>query len=88
MRLSQKKREKISEHILSVLFDNYPKSLFTSEIAREIARDEEFTKSLLKDLKIKSLVISITKNSKGNIYLRRIRWRLSNKAQVAYSKHN
>jgi DNA-binding MarR family transcriptional regulator len=88
MKLSQKKVEKISEHILSVLLTHFPNPLFTSEIAREIARDEEFTKKLLQDLESKGLVIAIIKNSKGSDYLRRIRWRLSNKAHEAYNKSN
>tara|TARA_Y100000310_G_scaffold340326_1_gene435692 strand:+ start:2691 stop:2966 length:276 start_codon:yes stop_codon:yes gene_type:complete len=74
------KKEKISEHILSILFDNFPKPLFTSKIAQEIARDEEFTKSLLEDLNNKQLTIPIQKNPKGIQYKRRIRWRLSNQA--------
>ncbi|MFA6023070.1 MAG: hypothetical protein WC781_03205 [Candidatus Pacearchaeota archaeon] len=87
MRISDKKRQKISEHILSVLFDNYPQSLFTSQIAEEIVRDEEFTKSLLQDLKSKELVTPITKNQAGLNYLKRTRWRLSNKAHEVYSKN-
>ena len=85
--ISKNKQDKISEHILSTLFTNYPRPLFTSNIAEEIARDEEFTKKLLHELKNKDLVVAISKNSKGINYLRRIRWRLSNKAHEAYSKH-
>lgn len=87
MKLSAKKREKILEHILSVLYENYPSPLFTSQIAAEIARDEEFTKTLLLELDKKDLATSIDKNSKGTKYLRRLRWRLSNKAHKAYSNH-
>ena len=86
MRLSQEKRDKIAEQILSYLYHEFPKQLFTAEISREIARDEEFVKALMLDLKDKGLVISIKKNPKGEFYSRRIRWRLSNKAQEAYSK--
>ncbi|MBS3091855.1 hypothetical protein J4466_00390 [Candidatus Pacearchaeota archaeon] len=87
MKISDKKREKITEHILSVLYDQFPKPLFTSQIAHEIARDEEFTKTLIQELEKKGIVIPINKNSKGTKYLRRLRWRLSNKAQEAYSNH-
>ena len=85
-KLSEKKKSKISEHILSVLYDNFPKPMFTSKIASEIARDEEFRKRLLFELKDKQLTILIDKNSLGLKYLRRARWRLSNKVQEAYSK--
>jgi hypothetical protein len=84
MRLSQEKRDKIAEQILLFLYNNFPKQPFTSEIAREIARDEEFIKKILFDLKDKNVVIPIRKNSKGIFFSRRIRWRLSNKAYDAY----
>lgn len=87
MRLSQQKRDKIAEQILSFLYHEFPNSHFTSKISQEIARDEEFVKALMLNLKDKGLVISIKKNPKGEFYSRRIRWRLSNKAQEAYSKH-
>jgi len=85
MKISDKKKEKISEQILSVLYETFPNPIFTSQIAREIARDEEFVKLLLQDLHKKDLVISVNKNQDGQTYTRRIRWRLSNKAHSAYS---
>lgn len=36
MKISQQKREKIFEQILAVLYNNFPKQMFTAEIAREI----------------------------------------------------
>jgi len=86
MKLSQEKRDKIKEQILSFLFHIYPQSRFTAEISREIARDEEFIKKLMFELKEKDLVISIKKNPKGTFYSRRIRWRISNKAHSAYKE--
>ena len=73
MRISEVKKEKISEQILAFLFSNSPKPIFTSHIAIELARDEEFIKKLLIDLKDKKLVHEITKNSQGKIYSRRKR---------------
>lgn len=84
MRISKEKRDKISEQILSFLFHTHPNAKFTVDIARELARDEEFTKSLMLDLKKKSLVNDIRKNPEGIDYSRRIRWRLSNNAYSAY----
>tara|TARA_Y100000310_G_C20442698_1_gene696856 strand:+ start:291 stop:557 length:267 start_codon:yes stop_codon:yes gene_type:complete len=86
MKLSQEKRDKIAEQVLSFLHHEFPKSHFTAVIAREIARDEEFIKDLMFNLKEKNLVIQIRKNPKGIFYSRRIRWRLSNKAQEAYKE--
>ena len=63
MRLSQEKIDKITEQILSYLYSSFPKNPFTAEIAREIARDEEFIKKLLFDLRERKLIIVIRKNS-------------------------
>ena len=52
MQLSQAKKDKITEQILSYLYHEFPNQPFTAEIAREIARDEEFIKRLLFELKI------------------------------------
>jgi hypothetical protein len=82
--ISQKKKDKISEQILHYLFTISPESKFTSDVAEEIARDEEFTKLILSELKNKKLVVEITKNSQGDDYIRRQRWRLSNEAFQAY----
>jgi|TARA_Y100000310_G_scaffold336932_1_gene422747 hypothetical protein len=86
-RISSKKIEKIQEQILHHLFTISPESHFTNKIAEEIARDEEFTKTLLQDLKSKSLIIEINKNPKGQQYSRRQRWSLSPKAYDIYSKN-
>lgn len=84
MRLSKEKRDKISEQILSFLYHSFPKQLFTAEIAKETARDEEFIKALLFELKDKNLVVAIKKNEKGLNFIRRVRWQLSSPAYQAY----
>ena len=87
MKISNKKKEKISEQILAYLYSISPQSIFTTKIAEEIIRDEEFIKSLLINLKNKGLVIEIKKNSKGLSYLKRSRWKLSDPAYLSYKKH-
>lgn len=87
MRLSKEKRDKIAEQILSSLYHTFPLAAFTSSIAKDLARDEEFIKALMFELKEKNLVIAIKKNPKGDFYSRRIRWRLSNQAYSAYKQH-
>lgn len=84
--ISDEKKAKISEQILHYLFNVSPESRFTSQISSEIARDEEFTKLLLKGLEQKKLVIPIIKNKNGGVYLKRMRWRLSNQVFDAYSR--
>jgi hypothetical protein len=86
MYISKEKKEKISEQILAHLYLNNPKPIFTFHIAKEIARDEEFVKKLLKELKKKDLVLEITKNSQGVNYLKRSRWKLSDKAYLSYKQ--
>ena len=86
MKISNKKREKISEQILAYLYSINPKPSFTAHIAREIARDEEFTKKLLIELKKKKLVTEIKKSPKGVDYMRRSRWKLTDKAYEIYKK--
>lgn len=84
MKISEQKIEKISEQILSLLYSKFPSSLFTSDIAKELARDEEFIKNLLCKLKKNKLVVLITKNPKGKEYVRRQRWTLSDSAYKIY----
>ena len=86
-KISKQKKDKIAEQILHYLFTVSPQLKFTAEIARETARDEEFTKSILEDLYHKKLVTVVNKNKEGYLYLRRQRWRLSNHAYEAYKKH-
>lgn len=85
--ISKEKKDKISEQILHYLFSNSPEAKFTSEIAKEIARDEEFIKSLLSELSQKKLVVEVNKNKLGIDYIRRQRWILSPEAFTIYSKH-
>jgi hypothetical protein len=87
MKISEQKKEKISEQILALLYSVSPKSLFTLNIAQEIARDEEFVKFLLLGLKKKDLVIEIKKNPKGFTYLKRSRWKLGDSAYQAYKTY-
>ncbi len=84
MKISKEKIDKISEQILAYLYSTNPIPHFTSHIAKEVARDEEFIKSILKDLKKKGFVIEIKKNPKGIPYLKRSRWKLSLKTFEAY----
>jgi len=86
MKLSQSKKDRITEQILSYLYHTFPKQPFTAEIAREIARDEEFIKRLLFELKEKQLVIPIRKNTKGQVFTRRLKWRLTQKVYDIYSE--
>lgn len=84
--ISRQKKDKIAEQILYYLFSVSPEPKFTADIAREIARDEEFTKILLIELHGNKLIARIDKNSSGKEYLRRQRWLLSPRAYEVYNK--
>jgi len=86
MRISNIKKDKIAEQILYLLFSVSPRSLFTSNIALELARDEEFTKKLLFELKDKNLLKEIKKSPKGDIYSKRSRWQITDKVYEIYKK--
>lgn len=84
MKISEKKKEKICEQILYYLFIESPKAIYTSYIAKEIARDEEFIKKIMIELKEKKLVNEIKKNKDGYDYIRRSRWKLSDSVYELY----
>ncbi len=84
MKISNSKQDKISEQILVVLYSFYPTPIFTSKIALEIARDEEFVKRLLQNIMGKSLIVEVKKNPKGANYLRRSRWKMEDRVYQTY----
>ena len=65
MRISKDKIQKIKENILAVLYSKSPQAVFTSDIALEIARDEEFIKKLVLEMEKERLVFAVKKNNKG-----------------------
>jgi len=85
--ISNEKVIKIKEQILFYLYSVFPKQIFTSDISKELARDEEFIKKLLIELLKNKLIIKINKNSEGVKYLKRTRWRISNKAYEFYKEN-
>jgi hypothetical protein len=86
MYISKEKKEKISDQILAYLYSTNPKPLFTFYIAKEIARDEEFVKKLLIELKKKDFIVEVTKNPQGKEYTKRSRWKLSDKVYLLYKQ--
>lgn len=78
-RISDKKIEKVKSDILSLLYENNLRSLYTVYIADEIARDDEFILKLLRILQKENLVEQINKG-------KRKKWMMTNKAYKAYSQ--
>jgi len=87
MKISQEKKDKISEQILVFLYSTNPQAQFTLHIAQEIVRDEEFVKKILLELKTKKLVIEIKKNPQGVLYKRRSRWKLTDATYNIYKNN-
>ena len=85
-KISKQKIDKIKESMLSYLYEVNPKALFTVDIAREILRDEEFTKRLLLELKDSNLLKEVSKSSKGKDFLLRRRWQLTDATFAAFKR--
>ena len=86
MRLSEEKRKKIAEQIIGLLYLQNTQPLFTSQIANDLVRDEEFIKTLLLELEQKQLIIRVEKNASGETYTRRVRWRIAPKVYNLYKQ--
>jgi len=85
-KLGEKKIQKLKEQILSILYHNNFNPPFTSQIAEEVVRDEEFILKLLLILKKEGLIREINKNNDGKTYLARKKWILKNKVYEQYKK--
>ena len=85
-KISTEKIKKIEEQTLYHLYSLFPKQIFTSDIAKELARDEEFMKTILLNLSKKGLIVKIDQNSEGIKYEKRLRWRISSKTHSAYKE--
>lgn len=87
-RISKQKEDKIREMILHLLFEQSPKALFTFDIARALARDEEYIKRLLLGLELNSLVVAVKRNPQGKNYIKRTRWLLSSNVYNTFKNLN
>ena len=74
VKLSSKTLNLLKDDIISILYENNLKPLLTKEIASELRRDKEFTKTLLNELKQQGILAEVKKNNKGKNYIKRIRW--------------
>lgn len=84
VRLSTKTIQLLKDDIISILYDQPLRPMFTNQIANELRRDNEFTKKLLLILKKEGLVEPINKNHKGQEYLTHTKWRIPPKVLKAY----
>ena len=73
VKLSKKTTALLKNDILSILYQSSLKPMYTSHIADELRRDNEFVLKLLLELKKENLVQEIRKGKNGN-YLARRKW--------------
>ena len=83
-KISDRNIKKLKEQILSVIYTSHFNPLFTSNIAEEMIRDEEFTLRLLNELKKEGFIEEITKNTNGKKYISRKKWILKSKIYDQY----
>ena len=74
VKLSQNTISLLKEDILSILYENQDRNLFTKEIAKELRRDKEFTLQLLLEMKGVGWVNEILGKSSRGI---RKKWKIS-----------
>lgn len=85
-KIGEKKVNKLKEEILALLYDHPMNPLFTSEVAEEIIRDEEFTLRILKDLHKDGLINEIKTNQAGREFLARRKWSLKPSVYSQYKQ--
>ena len=83
-KVSDRKKDKIKEDILRVLYEKSPMAISTFSVADEIVRDNEFVLVLLKEMEKIGLVKGL--KSKSAVKRKRVKWRLSDKAFSSYKK--
>lgn len=82
--VSDKKKGRIKEEILRVLYDKSPVAVSTCFVANEVIRDNEFVLTLLEEMEKVGFVMGLRGGCEGkNI---RVRWRLSDNAFRGYQK--
>jgi len=74
VKLSPRTLNLLKDDIISILYENQLKPLLTKEVANELRRDKEFTKTLLNELKQQDILAEVKKNNKGKDYIKRTRW--------------
>lgn len=79
-KISKNSRERLSQEVLRILFENTLKPMSTKDIADELIRDDEFILQLLKELHHHKIV-KILPN-----YTRRKYWTMTPEAYAEYKK--
>lgn len=81
--ISDNKKEKIKMDVLRFLYDEYPKMLYTYEVADALTRNDEFILSLLMELRNKKAVHWIEETKGGKI---KRKWGMNELIHNTYKK--
>ena len=73
VKLADKTMALLKNDILAILYESSLKPMYTSHIATELRRDNEFVLKLLLELKKEKLVKEVKKGKRGD-YLARKKW--------------
>ena len=84
-RISQNTRHRIAEQALGLLLEKYPVPMTTREVAKELVRDKEFTKTILEMLRGHGLVKTFGKPA-GAGYARWLKWQLTDEGKRKLEK--
>jgi len=82
-KISENKKELLQREILGILYQNYPKMLFTNELSELMIRDDEFILDLLKDLKKRNLVKCLENGRSGKV---KRKWGMGKEIHQKYKK--
>ncbi len=81
--ISREKKDKLKEEILRIIYENYPRFLYTYQVAESLIRDDEFVLSLLKELKNNGLLTCIEETMGNNI---KRKWGLKKEVYEKYKE--
>ena len=88
VKLSKKTVDLLKDDVVSILYENSLKPLFTNEIAVLLRRDKGFVKMLLLELKELGVVENVGMNKRKKSYLLRQRWMIMPSVLKRFEERN
>ena len=85
-RISEANFKRIAESALGVLYEKFPLPLSTTQVAAELARDNEFVLKVMLFLEKKGYAVRVGKGKLGDLS-RTVKWKISKQARETYEKH-
>ncbi len=82
-RISEANFKRIAESALGVLYDHFPLPLSTTQLAQQLARDNEFVLKIMLFLEQKGLAANVMKGLTGDLS-RTVKWKMTKQAKDSY----